>query len=615
MNKQLTFLFLWISGFLFAQIPAVYYDNAQGLTGYQLKSALKSIITNGHVAHTYNELYTAYETTDTDNYYENDGSVLDMYSENPNGPDPYNFQHNQDKCGNYSSEGDCYNREHLMPQSIFGSASPMKSDAHFVVPSDGKVNGMRSNHPFGEVTNPTWTSLNGSKLGPNSTTGYSGTVFEPIDEFKGDIARMLFYVATRYEDQIAGWGQSDMLDGSSDKVFTDWFLHILLNWASQDPVSQREIDRNNAVYNYQGNRNPFIDHPEWVNAIWNATQDTTAPSVPANLSISTVTDTEITIVWDAATDASGIARYDIYVDGNLTGSSTSTTFIITNLSANTTYNICVKAVDNAGNVSACSNSISATTTQAVTYLINENFDNCPTMAFTAVNEASDKDWHCITQYGENNSPAIQINGYQENEPSKDWLITTAPVNMDLYTNEKLSAFFAYAYGTTPLVLVYSADYDGNGSPKNFTWTPVPNVSLPVPAGSSTPTEYVLANADISSINGSVYFAFKYYSNGSPTRWTVDSVKLSADTANGIEAYVNSHIKLYPNPVHKGTVLYLKVSDIDLQTIDIYDISGKKLDHLKVNGNLSINTAKYSRGLYFIHLKTNKGEITKKLLIQ
>lgn len=268
MKKISIFLLLIFISFSYGQIPNGYYDNAQGLSGYQLKTALKNIITNGHNPHSYGDLYNAYETTDTDYYYENDGTVLDMYSENPNGTDPYNYNHHQNTCGQYVHEGDCYNREHLMPQSLFGSAMPMKSDVHFVVPSDGKVNGMRSSYPFGEVNNPIWTSQNGSKLGPNTVYGYSGTVFEPIDEFKGDIARMLFYVATRYEDQISGWSSSDMLDGSSDRVFTGWFLQVLLDWAAQDPVSQREIDRNNAAYNYQGNRNPFIDHPEWVNAIW-----------------------------------------------------------------------------------------------------------------------------------------------------------------------------------------------------------------------------------------------------------------------------------------------------------------------------------------------------------
>ncbi len=269
MSKQIFFKFLFFSFLpLFAQIPDGYYDDAQGKSGYQLKTALKTIITNGHNDQGYDSLYTLYQTADSDSYYENDGTVLDMYSEKPAGADSYEYTHNSDKCGQYSTEGDCYNREHLMPQSVFDSQAPMKNDGHFVIPTDGYVNGRRSNYPFGEVNNPTWTSTNGSKLGANSTSGYSDTVFEPIDEFKGDIARMLFYFATRYEDNVASWTH-DMLNGTSDQVFADWFLQLLLQWHANDPVSQKEIDRNDAVYDYQGNRNPFIDHPEWVDSIWN----------------------------------------------------------------------------------------------------------------------------------------------------------------------------------------------------------------------------------------------------------------------------------------------------------------------------------------------------------
>jgi endonuclease I len=136
----------------------------------------------------------------------------------------------------------------------------MRGDIHFVTPTDGKVNGMRSNYPFGIITSPTYTSSNGSKLGPNSTTGYSGTVFEPIDEFKGDIARMVLYFITRYESKLSGFSTGNMLGGSAFPGLQSWELQVLLAWNNADPVSQREIDRNNAAYTYQGNRNPYIDH-------------------------------------------------------------------------------------------------------------------------------------------------------------------------------------------------------------------------------------------------------------------------------------------------------------------------------------------------------------------
>jgi len=265
-------LFLFLSFSLLAQIPNGYYNNAEGKTGYSLKTALHNIIKNGHQARDYGELYSAYEIGDND---PEDGYVWDMYSENPNDTDPYNFVHYDNKCGNYSSEGDCYNREHLFPQGVFSSASPMKTDYHHVVPSDGKVNGMRSNYPFGEVGSANWTSMNGSKKGNSASPGYSGTVFEPIDEYKGDIARCMLYFATRYEDKVSSWSH-DMINGTSDQVYTEWFLDLLLKWHEQDPVSQKEVVRNNTGYNFQGNRNPFIDHPEYVCKIWSSDCDETS---------------------------------------------------------------------------------------------------------------------------------------------------------------------------------------------------------------------------------------------------------------------------------------------------------------------------------------------------
>lgn len=150
----------------------------------------------------------------------------------------------------------------------------MNTDVHHVFATDGYVNGRRSSYPYGEVASATFTSSNGSKLGTGSSaSGYTGTVFEPIDEFKGDFARAYFYMATRYENVIANWETNSaygdaVLNGTSDQVYESWFLTLLLSWHSQDPVSQKEIDRNDAAFNFQNNRNPFVDHPELVNSIW-----------------------------------------------------------------------------------------------------------------------------------------------------------------------------------------------------------------------------------------------------------------------------------------------------------------------------------------------------------
>ena len=262
LQRPLIILLTFISISLEAQIPPNYYFFAEGQTGQQLRLALKVII-DDHDAQTYSDLWNHFFDTDQ----KVSGHVWDMYSDVPGGTPDYTFTFGSDQCGNYSQEGDCYNREHSFPRSWFDEMPPMDTDLFHIVPSDGYVNGQRSNFPYGEVSSPTWTSSNGSKRGACSYPGYTGTVFEPIDEYKGDFARGYFYMLTRYMDLIDEWN-SPML---TDDDFSDWAQNLLLDWAAEDTVSDKEIDRNNEIYLIQGNRNPFIDHPEYITEIWGST--------------------------------------------------------------------------------------------------------------------------------------------------------------------------------------------------------------------------------------------------------------------------------------------------------------------------------------------------------
>ena len=237
----------------YAQMPDGYYDSARDLCGEELRQKLYSIISS-HTTLGYSELWTAYRQTDLND----NGKIWDIYSN-------CNFTLGTDQCGNYNSECDCYNREHTVPQSWFGDATPMKTDLFHVYPTDGWVNNKRGNLPLGKVSNPTYTSGNGSKIGPCSASGYSGTVFEPIDEYKGDLARTYFYMSVCYKNKNLGQTSESMFEGSELKP---WALQMLLQWHYNDPVSQKEIDRNNAVYALQHNRNPFIDCPYFAEAIW-----------------------------------------------------------------------------------------------------------------------------------------------------------------------------------------------------------------------------------------------------------------------------------------------------------------------------------------------------------
>ncbi|MGV3631614.1 MAG: endonuclease [Bacteroidota bacterium] len=248
--------------FAAAQIPPGYYNSAQGLTGNQLLVALHNIIDN-HTVVSYNGLWNAFEDTDD----KSNGKVWDIYTDIPGSTPVYTFTFGSDQCGSYSVEGDCYNREHTWPQSWFNSLAGPVSDLFHVYPTDGKVNGVRDNFPYGNVgTTVYFTSSNGSKQGISADLGFNMVVFEPIDAYKGDIARNYFYMSTRYNSEDAGWSTSYATNKST---ILPWELNVLLNWHHEDPVSAKEIDRNEEIYDtYQHNRNPFIDHPEWADSIW-----------------------------------------------------------------------------------------------------------------------------------------------------------------------------------------------------------------------------------------------------------------------------------------------------------------------------------------------------------
>jgi len=237
-------------------IPLGYYDSAEGLVGETLRGALHLII-DGHTSVSYTGLWTAFYTTDD----KPNGKVWDMYSDIPGGIPPYEYTFGTDQGGTAGTEGTGYNREHSWPSSWYGATSPMYTDIFMVYPTDNEVNNKRGSYPYGEVNAPTWTSLNGSKLGPCSYPGYTGTVFEPIDEYKGDFARAYFYMTTRYYGEDASWPGSPMTSGA---VLLPWAEALLLDWNAADPVSTKEIDRNEAIYAIQHNRNPFIDRPDFV---------------------------------------------------------------------------------------------------------------------------------------------------------------------------------------------------------------------------------------------------------------------------------------------------------------------------------------------------------------
>lgn len=332
MNKKLliTICFTAMVAFAFAQAPfdiGTYYAKAQGKSGAELKNALFDIIKNPSVMD-YDSLWIAYNTSDVRTIEgEADQCIWDMYSGISRYP-LYTYPHGTGAGNTEGVKG--IQREHSMVKKWFnptdttasgaksyGDVRPMFSDLVHLIPTDAVCNNNRSDLSYGEVAEGMvqWQSEGGfskkSKLGGCSTPGWAEQaanpaktrVFEPNDEYKGDLARIYFYMVTCYQpgyfswipvrdadkkktgetavlsDNHSGtWGlaisetgatvTSDMFDAGSEDAyqpFAPWALDMLMRWAKQDPVSQKEIDRNEVIWQFQGNRNPFVDFADPVN--------------------------------------------------------------------------------------------------------------------------------------------------------------------------------------------------------------------------------------------------------------------------------------------------------------------------------------------------------------
>jgi endonuclease I len=560
-------LSIFIASLAMAQIPSGYYDNAKGQSGTNLKKELHRII-RGHTTVSYTQLWTSFQSTDK----KSNGYVWDMYSDVPGGTPSYNFSYTSDQCGTYSGEGSCYNREHSFPKSWWGggtsSSDTMYTDLFHLVPTDGYVNSQRSSYPYGEVGTASWTSSNGSKLGTSNYPGYSGTVFEPIDDYKGDFARNYLYMATRYLNRIDSWGpNSDMLDGSG---FSSWAINLLLDWNHQDPVSQKELDRNDNVYAIQNNRNPFIDHPEFVQRIWGGYDDY-APyfydSYPSSANIASVSfdlvvslDETCTVYYvvlaDGATapssaqvvagkDASG-SLLASNLRGSITVSSSNTEFSsnITSLSTTTAYDVYVVAEDNASptNTQASPSKLDVTTGSGGSSgssgsIVVQSFES-GTWNYTAT--AGSGTIAVTTSKHQDGSSSLELTG--SNSANSDPYVVFDNVDISSYTSVSLELAFAAdgPDGSDDLYLDISYDngttWNGTGSVKlvdgygnasvAFGTT---NSSNPTTVGSN-PYSISIADAE-TQIRIRIRFDERSGKNNTSDSYFVDAIKLSGTSSS------------------------------------------------------------------------------------
>ncbi len=636
MKKSLTNLvFTLFTLASIAQIPNGYYDDAQGLSGEQLKTALFNIIDN-HDVQSYSYIWISFESTDP----KPNGKVWDMYSDVPGGTPPYEYNFGDDQCGNYSGEGDCYNREHSFPKSWFNDASPMYSDLFQIVPTDGYVNGQRSNWPYGEVNSASWTSQNGSKVGSNSTSGYSGTVFEPIDEYKGDFARIYFYMATRYEEQIASWennsSNSDAaLDGTSYPCYEEWYLNLLLDWHQNDPVSQKEIDRNNEIYDIQDNRNPYVDHPEYVNQVWGGvmapviTNVNWLPNSPDESEAVTVSAN----ITDDGSISSAVLKYgfsaaNLNQNLNMSASGNNYTATIPGQNAGQMVYFQITATDNESNTS-----LSA----VFDYQVNENAGTIALPFFEDFNDetlgifleysvsGADQYWQNDDYNTEYYAKMSNFNG-SENIANEDWMITPA-INFNDYNNEMMnfrSSMMDYNDNQTFIYLKYASNYSGSGNPNNASWTDISS-QADWSQGDYEWTES--GQIDLSNINGtSVHLAFVYVSDaGSGKTWQIDDVSITIDETTN-EAPEISNVNYSPQiPDENETVaVTATITDDDLvsSAIVLWGLSEGNMSNIE---NMSASGNNYSASIpgqnagatifFMIQAFDNEGEMSETTVYQ
>ncbi len=575
MKLKLSFLALVISVLALAQSAPAYYNGIDFTKrGNELKAQLAGLISIQTHTTTYSELLTQYKNSDADP--ENPANILLIYGSSASGK--------TQRSRPYGSND--FNREHVFPKSL-GSpnlgTSGAGADLHHIRPADIQLNSDRGSLPFAD--------------GSGIPAGKSNGGWYPGNEWKGDVARIILYNYLRYNSQtkpnVVGLGPNTYAADVPD---------IFFKWNIEDPVSDFEKQRQERAYSFQGNRNPFIDNPYLVTAIWggpDATNtwpstfqttpvvDTLAPTAATNLAANNVTANTISLTWTPATDNIGVMSYNIYVNGllitTINGSLSSAT--ISGLAPNTSYTIYIIAKDAAGNTSPASNTITASTNNIVivpptsTKCGDENFESIP----SASNSYLDRTW--------------TSNGVT-------WTATLA--RTDLYINNR--AILVNTSGK----LTSSVVPNGVGSitlttQLNFTGTPdTLDVLVNGTKVGTVPFSDEVETTTLSNINvsGNATISIQNNSTTAKTRVAIDDLSwtcYSSVLATSEKAGFTKKFSVFPNPVRNGE---LNVSGENLSAIlyaQIFTIGGQLVQTIEkpFKSSTKIMLYKLPKGVYIL----------------
>lgn len=580
------------------------YINSGGST---LLTKLQNKINSNTTRVTYAGLWDAYKTTDTVPGY-NGAYIWDTY-----GGFKYSFQSSGSDIVNSGAVGGGYNREHSVPKSWFGSpaeSSVPYSDLFHLMPTDCKVNQERSNYAFGEVSSGTsWTieqrtDKNGnvyqtagySKLGTpkaiNGVTTSESKVFEPDDQFKGDFARNYMYFITRY-----GGGTYSPTEGAGAAIFSDtltdanpyvtnYGLALLKKWHVQDPVSQKEIDRNNAVEALQNNRNPYIDYPEWADKIFHTNYEevhgggsSETPSISISASSTTmevgssVTLTATphnlsgTVLWyveDFSTDVvtlSATSGTTITVDGISEGAKTIYAYI-----GDVSSSIDITVTNGGGGGSSTEETYSRLTSissidESAKYVLGlegTGFHYSGTSSWGLVADPDNQTplYYTLTKGAGNTTftakTTINSTAYYLTVPtSNTFTMSTSSSNIKLGTSDSMSGDYAYAVANTSTTARHLRingsnglrSYNGNTGSMAYFYKVNEGTTTKTLSSISLDTESVTKTFnvnDVFSYTGLVVTA--HYSDGSNATVTPSSVSSPDMTTSGQKTITVTYIE-------------------------------------------------------------------------
>jgi endonuclease I len=573
-----------------AAIPDGYYNNASGLSGTALKTALHGII-DGHTEFSYDYLKTALPQTDEDP--NNSSNLVLIYT------------------GRSISKSLWYphwNREHSWPKSHgdFGDSPPAGTDMHHLRPSDVDVNGVRGNKDYD----------NGGSLVSGTSDCYTdGDSFEPRDEVKGDCARMMFYMTVRYE----GGGEPDLelVDrntGTSEPNLGK--LSTLLAWHVADPVDDWERRRNDRVYSYQNNRNPFIDHPEYVSYIFGG-ETPGGISAPVAALASNVDSSSFTANWSSVSDADG---YKIYVAEDVSFSTfvsgydpkivTAMNENITGLAPETDYYYKLKAYDSSEE-SDYSNIVTVQTLEG---------------GGGTVTPPDTGDGHTETFANFSETGSSYLSGLFVGLDGSSW--TYDNCRGDIKITDETPCL---GKDRNPMSSVTSGTITGGIVELSFQYKQAfsTNVSLDVLVNDvklATVTSDneigVIKNSGSISVNVSGDAVIKFLQTSGTGQVAIDNITWTSPVVSVEPVLPHTfHVgDAYPNPFNPRCTLPLELTYDTYTEISLLDVLGNERQHI-FSGTMSAGThqididgSDLSTGLYFVLVKHQSTNVMRKILL-